>query len=110
MNWETFLIMIFGSGAVFSLIGEIFLYKIKRADTKNDELVKGINDVKESLKVSMRNEIVRRCKEAIVKGDITFDEREEVLELYEAYEKNLNGNSRATDYIKQVKILPLKEH
>ncbi len=110
MNWETILIMIFGSGAVFSLIGEIILYKIKRADSKHDEFVKGINDLKEAQKVLMRSEIVRRCKEAIVRGEICFEEREEILELYEAYEKNLNGNSRATDYVKQVKALPLKDH
>ena len=56
----------------------------------------------------MRAEIVRRCKEVLLHREITFEEREEILELYEAYEKELNGNSRATDYVRQIKELPLK--
>ena len=103
------LVVIFGSGAIFSLVGEIIIYKIKRRDSKNDETLKEIRDLKEAQKVLMRAEIVRRCKEALVRNEVTFEEREEILELYETYEKNLHGNSRATDYIKQVKALPVTD-
>ena len=109
MNWETVLIMIFGTGSIFSLIGEIIVYKMKRSDAAKDETLKEIKHVKEAQKVLMRAEIVRRCEDVLIEGDITFEEREEILELYEAYEKELNGNSRATDYVKQIKTLPIKD-
>lgn len=105
MSIETLLVTVFGSGAVFSLVGEIVLYKLKRRDAKNDETLKEIKHLKQAQRVLMRAEIVRRCKEVLIKRTVTFDEREEILELYEAYEKELEGNSRATDYVRQVAAL-----
>lgn len=110
MNWQTILVMIFGSGAIFSLVGEIILYKIKRNDAKKDETLTEIKHLKQAQKVLMRAEIVKRCKEVLLVGEITFEEREEILELYEAYEKELEGNSRASDYVKQIKVLPIKDN
>lgn len=107
--WKTVLVVIFGSGAIFSFVGDIIIYKMKRNDSRDDETLREIRDLKESQKVLMRAEIVRRCKDVLVKNEITFDEREEILELYEAYEKNLRGNSRATDYVKQVKALSITD-
>ena len=108
-GFATVITVVFGSGAIFSLIGEIILYKMKRRDSKDDETLKEIKHLKQAQKVLMRAEIVRRCKEVLVNGEISFEEREEILELYEAYEKELEGNSRATDYVKQIKTLQIKE-
>ncbi len=110
MEWGDILVVIFGSGAIISVIGEIILYCMKRKDAKDDETLKEIRHLKQAQKVLMRAEIVLRCKEVLVHGEISFEEREEILELYEAYEKELSGNSRATDYVKQIKALPLKDH
>ena len=102
---ETILITVFGTGAIFSLVGEIILYKMKRADAKNDETLKEIKHLKQAQRVLMRAEIIRRCKEVLLCRSVSFEEREEILELYEAYVHELDGNSRATDYVNQVKEL-----
>lgn len=110
MDWGDILVIVFGSGAIVSVIGEIILYMIKRNDTKKDETLAEIKHLKQAQKVLMRAEIVKMCKAVLINGEIAFEEREEILELYEAYKNELDGNGKAEDYVKQIKILPLKEH
>jgi len=110
MDWGDILVIVFGSGAVISVLGEVILYILKRNDTKKDETLAEIKHLKQAQKVLMRAEIVKMCKEVLRNGEITFDEREEILELYEAYKNELDGNGKAEDYVKQIKVLPLKEH
>ena len=94
MNWQTILVMIFGSGAIFSLVGEIILYKIKRNDAKKDETlteIKHLKQVKMLVRVEMVIIIVMDMAKDIIVTVITNRSKENGIKRYKN-RKEFNGS------------------
>ena len=62
----------------------------------------------EALKILLKSELKKEYIELIKKGFVTFDELENVNEVYEAYH-NLKGNGTGTKMIEEIRKLPIKE-
>ena len=95
MDWGDILVIVFGSGAVISVIGEIILYMIKRNDTKKDETLAEIKHLKQAQKVLMRAEIVKMCKAVLINGEIAFDESQDFADDLGALLDDVLGSMNA---------------
>ena len=62
----------------------------------------------EALKILLKSELKKEYIELMQKGYVTFEELENVNEVYEAYH-NLKGNGTGTKMIEEIRNLPLKE-
>ena len=85
-------------------------------ETKVDDLQQHINKMDERLEVIGRGtqiellETLYRWRKLLVeRGWKTKEEMKEVKELYELYNKKLNGNGQGTKYYHEIEALPERE-
>ena len=62
----------------------------------------------EALKILLKSELKKEYIEFMQKGYVTFEDLENVNEVYEAYH-NLKGNGTGTKMIEEIRKLPIKE-
>lgn len=86
-------------------IGTFFIGKYK---SKNLKLTHDITLLKKGMCAMQREILLKNCETYLTRGWCTFEEKESLNALYEAYH-NLGGDSFITDMVKQVNKLPIRK-
>lgn len=106
------------STAVVKLLENIILWTMTRKANKNDNnekektefeirIMEDISNLKIGQKVVLKDRIKSLSSCYIREEKIDFDDRQELLEMYEVYHTNLGGNGNLDAVIKQILNLPL---
>ena len=80
----------------------------KLTDAKIDELISAFDTMKESNLVILRDRIKYLCRIHIAKGEVPYDERQDLMDMYGIYTERLGGNGNITDLIKNLRDVPVK--
>jgi len=80
----------------------------KLNDAKIDELLLALETMKQASLVNNRERIKYLCRIHISKGEVTYDERQDLIELYQHYHEGLGGNGNVEDLIKRFREVPVK--
>ena len=90
--------------------------QVSALETKVDDLQKNVTAIDERLEIIGKGtkiellETLQRWKKLLVdRGWKTKEEMKEVKDLYELYNKKLEGNGQGTQYYHEIEALPEKE-
>ena len=92
---------------MFKVIEHIATTKLSRGGKIFNE----IEMIRKVLTVVVRDRIRQMTEEAINRGEVTFEEREHLMEMWEAYssEEKLNKNGKVGDWVDETRKLPTKK-
>lgn len=72
----------------------------------NDDIKEELAGLKEAESAVLKNTIRYSCKNRIKDGWIPLDEKQDILDCYQAYERIVKSNGVIDDAIKQMRSLP----
>ena len=72
----------------------------------NDDIKEELAGLKEAESAVLKNTIRYSCKNRIRDGWIPLDEKQDILDCYQAYERIVKSNGVIDDAIKQMRSLP----
>ena len=72
----------------------------------NDDIKEELAGLKEAESAVLKNTIRYSCKNRIIDGWIPLDEKQDILDCYQAYERIVKSNGVIDDAIKQMRSLP----
>ena len=79
----------------------------KLTEEKLDELIRKVDLVSAAGLVVLHDRIKYLARTHIKTGSVTYDERQDLMELYEIYHGKLGGNGNITSLIEEFKKLPI---
>lgn len=72
----------------------------------NDDIKEELSGLKEAESAVLKNTIRYSCKNRIKDGWIPLDEKQDILDCYQAYERIVKSNGVIDDAIKEMRSLP----
>ena len=79
----------------------------KLTEEKIDELIRKVDLVIASGLVVLHDRIKHLARSHIKAGSVTYDERQDLMKLYEIYHNKLDGNGNITSLIDEFKKVPI---
>ena len=93
------IIAIICSGALSTLISQLFTLFMKRAEKKS-----GVN---EGMRLILKDRLRTLCVHYVEQGWIYEDELEDLIRMHSCYHDKLNGNGYLDELMRRVKQLPI---
>jgi len=83
--------------------------RLKRLEDELEKLAEGFQILKNALRVNSHDRIKYLGRKHIENGEVSFDDREDLIEMHDVYHNDLGGNGNLDNIMKQVMDLTLKK-